>query len=384
MLLALLGSASQPGPQLLQSLGPPDWERIGAIARTHRLGPQLHSLHRDAADVTSALRDEWREAHRAAAITALAQRADLEDCCELLERHGFHPLALKGAFLARHAWPEHALRPMRDLDLLLPQDQVLAAYDLLLANGYTQPEPSKLSLTDHVRLEQHMPALSMPRGSWLELHMRISELEGRLEYATPAGNEAVVLARAVMFDGIRYPCANDMLGHLITHAIYGHRLDCGPLLLGDVRYLVARHAVDWDAFWAEAHAGRWAAGAALVFELVRAYHGADAVPRHGQEPAVSPEMLDLAQDLIVQDWETKIFSRFAATIATGGFGYVWRRITGRMEGGIEEGAVIDRKAEGGRIKWMLRRTGGLLRDLANPQVRAQTRRLARYRRWLES
>ena len=384
VLLTLLGSIGQPDAQALGHLDAAGWERIGEIAQTHRLGPWLHRLHRDNAVVPQALRDTWAQEYRAAALTALAQRADLEQCCALLKGNGFAPLALKGSFLARHAWAEPALRPMRDIDILVPQQQVLAAYDLLLANGFVQPAGSKLDLADHARFEQHMPALQMPHGSWLELHMRMSELDGRLEYATPAGNEAAVLARATVIEGIAYPCANDMLAHVITHAVYGHRLDCGPLLLGDVLYLVARHAVDWDAFWEEAQLHKWAPGAALVFALVRRYHGAEAVPRHPREPEVAAETIELGCDLIVQDWETKMFSRFAATLATGGFGYVWRRITGKVEGGAQDGVTIDRGAEGGRIRWALHRAGSLLRDLTDPRVRAQTRQLARYRRWLES
>ena len=383
VLLALVGSVDRPETQALGSLPSSVWERIGAIAQTHRLGPLLHSLHRSNAEVPGALRDAWAQAYRAAALTALAQRADLEACCGLLEAHGFAPLALKGSFLARHAWPDPALRPMRDIDLLVAQDRVLAAYDLLLANGYAQTADSKLDLADHARFEQHMPALAMPHGSWLELHMRTSELDGRLEYATPQGNEAAVIARAVVIDTVRYPAANDMLAHVITHAVYGHRFDCGPLLLGDVRHLVARHAVDWGAFWAEAQAAKWVPGAALVFALIRDYHGAEAVPRHADEPAVAPEMLDLARDLIVQDWETKMFSRFAAVLATGGFGYAWRRITGRVAGGAEGGVTIDRAQDGGRLRWAWQRGAALLRDLTDPRIRAQTRQLARYRRWLD-
>lgn len=383
-MLALLGSADQPGVAVLTALDDPAWTRIAEIARLHRLGPQLHNLHRAAAQIPAELRSEWANAYRAAALTAMAQRADLEHCCALLVQHGYTPIALKGAFMAHHAWPDPALRPMRDIDLLLPHDQVLDAYRMLLANGYLQPEQSKLALEDHVRLEQHMPVLQMPRGSWLELHMRVSELEGKLEYATPEGDEAGILARSVEIEGLRYPAPADMLAHLITHAIYGHRLDCGPLLLGDVRYLVERHPLDWNAFWQAARAGKWHAGAALVFELVRASHGEAAVPRHAEEPGVSPDMLELARDLIVQDWETKTYSRFAAAIASGGLGYVWRRITGKVEGAGEAGVSIDRATEGGRLGWAWQRAASMARQLADPKVRQQARQLARYRRWLES
>lgn len=383
LLLALLGSIDQPAPETLGRLDAVDWSRLGAIARIHRLGPQLHALHRENSGIPASLRKDWRDAYRLAALTALAQRSDLEECCALLEANGFRPVALKGAFLSRHAWPDPAQRPMRDIDLLLPQDQVLDAFRLLRAQGCAQPEPSKLALDDHVRLEQHMPVLVLPRGSWLELHMRVSELDGRLEYATPAGNEAALIDRAITLDGIRFPCPTDMLAHLVTHAIYGHRLDCGPLLLGDVRHLVDKHPLDWDGFWREARAQRWEPGAALVFELVRASHGAQAVPRHAAEPPVGADLLELARDLIVQDWQTKTYSRFAAAFATGGLGYVWRRMTGRVEGAGAAAVTIERHGEGGRLRWAWARAASMARQLADPEVRAQARQLARYRRWLE-
>lgn len=383
VLLALLGSADRPELGALGALGQADWDRIAQIAETHRLGPQLHSLHRGNNLIPDPLRSTWSAAYRQSALTALAQQVDLKACCALLEGAGFAPIALKGSFLAHHAWHDPALRPMRDIDLLVAQDHVLDAFALLRASGYVLPVGSKLDLADHARFEQHMPVMQMPRGSWLELHMRISELDGRLEYATPQGDETAVIARAVMIDGLRYPAAEDMLGHVITHAVYGHRFDCGPLLLGDVHYLVARHRLDWDLFWRNAAAAGWAKGAALVFALVREYHGAAAVPAHAAEPSVDTAQLDLARDLIVQDWETKMFSRFAAAFVTGGFGYVWRRITGRVEREGEAAVTIDRARDGGRLRWAWQRGTSLLRDLADPRIRAQTRQLARYRRWLE-
>ena len=60
----------------------------------------------------------WQAAHRIAAMQAMVQRAELAETCALLERAGFAPIALKGAWLSAHAYPEPAQRPMRDIDLL--------------------------------------------------------------------------------------------------------------------------------------------------------------------------------------------------------------------------------------------------------------------------
>jgi hypothetical protein len=78
-----------------------------------------------------------------------------------------------------------------------------------------------------------------------------------------------------------------------------------------------------------------------------------------------------------------MFSRFAAAFVSGGFGYVWRRITGRVERDGGAAVTIDRARDGGRLRWAWQRGTSLLRDLADPRIRAQTRHLVRYRRWLE-
>ena len=381
VLLDLVGTETNPD---LEPLTEHDWTALNRIAGLHRLEVLLHAMHQQSPAIPAEIAAQWFIAHRRGAMEVMVWQSELAETFAKLEAAGYAPVALKGAWLAAYAYPEPVQRPLRDIDLLLPADQVLPAWRMLVEDGCVPIQHSKLSLEDHARLEQHMPPLTLPRGTVLELHSRISELSGRLEYATPAGNEAELLARAVTIDGIRYPEPTDMLAHLVIHAVYGHRLDCGPLLLSDVYFLIKRHPVDWARFWQAANTGKWAAGAALVFALVRAAHGAKAVPDDPAEPEPpSPDMLALAQDLLVQDYEAKTYARLAAALATGGFGYAWRRLTGRVAGGAESTVLIDRKAEGGRIGWAVSRIGAMARDLANPEVRAEARRLARFRRWLE-
>jgi len=382
VLLDLLGTVRDPE---FETLTAENWADLAAMAELHRLGPLLHKRCVEAQAIPAQHRSAWQENYRAARLTAMALDADLRDCVALLEAGGFAPVALKGAFLARHAYPDPALRPMRDLDLLLPKDEVLAAYSLLLASGYSQLDAAKIPLEQVIRLEQHMPALQMPRGSVLELHMRVSELAGRLEYATPAGNEAALIARAVCVDGLRFPDPTDMLAHLVTHAVYGHRFDCGPLLLSDVHWLIAGHRIDWSRFWAEARSGEWERGASLVIALVRDYHSVAAVPAHGDEPpAPRAAILDLARDLLLQDYQAKKFARTAAAMLTGGWRHVLRRSAGTVAADGADSTRIDRRAEGGRLRWTLRQLGALWHDLRNPAVREQVRQLAQFRRWIES
>ena len=383
LLLDLLATASEPDARAIGAIDEAGWLQIEAWAALHRLGPLLHARHRANPAIPLRLREVWRDAHRHYALTAMAQQADLANCVALLETHGFSPVALKGAFLARYAYPAAALRPMRDIDLLLPQEQVLPAFRLLLEAQYEMDSQPKTALEDIVRLELHMPPVSMARGSVLELHARISELDGKLEYATPAGNEALLLSRTITRDGLRYPCPQDMLAHLIVHAVYGHRLDCGPLVLSDIHFLALTHTIDWPMFWDTARAGGWERGARLMIELARRFHGCEALPVLPQEPAApSEQLIAVSCKLLLQDYVAKKPARFLATILTGGFSTLMKRASGRVTGEGEETLTLDRTSEGGRISWALQQCRQLWSDLSDPAVRQQARELAHFKRWL--
>jgi hypothetical protein len=214
--------------------------------------------------------------------------------------------------------------------------------------------------------------------------MRLSELDGMLEYRTPEGNEAEVIRNSLEIGDLRFPMPDDMLRHLVIHAIYGHRLDCGPLLLTDVYHLVRNHPIDWPAFWRAAHSGGWGPGARLVVELVRIYHGESAVPSASNEPAApTAKVVELAKDLLLQNPDNKKTARFAATILTGGIGTVFKRMTGRLSGKGERPMQIDRSREGGVVRWTMDQMRFIIGEFSDPEVRSQALQLARFKRWLE-
>jgi hypothetical protein len=155
-------------------------------------------------------------------------------------------------------------------------------------------------------------------------------------------------------------------------------------VLGDVRWLVARHPIDWAEFWRAAADGGWADGARLIVALVRRYHGDAAIPHDPAEPA-APEaaMVDLAADLLLQDYLTKKPARLLAILRSGGLGWLRGRLAGRVEGAGQGAIRIDRGGLGTRLRWALGQFAGYARDLARPEVREQARQLAQFRRWIE-
>lgn len=382
VLLGLIGTAPAAHPAALTES---DWTELDRIAAQHRLQPLLHSLHRTSPAVPAPIAANWQMAHRHHALRALVQQADLAETSELLDRAGIPSVALKGAWLAAHAYPDPALRPMRDIDLLVPEAQVRAAFDLLLAAGYVQAEPAEMTLDEIVRIDKHMPPLIAPRGTRLELHHRLWERDGRLDHASPAASEAAVLARARRgTDGIGYPAAHDLLGHVIVHAVYSHRLDCGPLALSDVDCLLRAAKIDWPGFWADAAAQGWRDGARLMLELVLLYRPGPNIDfsadRGGPAPA---ELIAAAPDLLLQELDTRATAGLAAETIRKGPARLARRMTGQRQVAGEEAVNRASDGAGETLAWAGSRALRTLRDLARGDVRRQSRQLAALSQWLD-
>ncbi len=361
------------------------WTVINGLAGQHRLKPLLHAQHGANPAVPHAVRADWRETYRGAALQAMLARHELIECAGLLGAAGLAPIALKGAWLSHHAYPAAALRPMRDLDLLVPGAHVLDGYAALLAAGYAEFEPPEMPLSEVVRLDKHMPVLVAPRGSLIELHHRLWEPDGRLDHATPAQDEAALRARAVCDDdGIRYLAPQDTLAHLIIHAIYSHRLDCGPLLLADIDFLLRAKPIDWLDFWARAAAEGWRSGARLVLELVATYRAEAVIDFKPDQGGPTPsKVLAAAPDLLLQELGTRRSAGLAAAALKAGPRKLLQRLRGRRGAHGEAEVTRTMDHEGGMLGWAGSRAWRSLTELARADVRRQSRQLAALSQWLD-
>ena len=405
LMLALIAAGDGPPAAALVGLSAADWHALDDMAWQHRLQPLLHARRGLGSDkvqtnkvrnpIPPAILDRWSAAYRTAGIRALKARAELAETTARLEAAGFAPIALKGAWLAWHAYPHPALRPLRDLDLLLTPDTVIPAFRHLVAQGYTPPEAQEFLLEDAVRLDKHMPPLTSPRGITIELHQRLWEIDGRMDHAAPRANETPIRARAIRIGSITYPHAADMLAHLVIHAVYDHRLDCGPLLLPDIACLLRTQEtqaapIEWAPFWAQAAAQGWREGAGLVLELVRA-HDPEVAIEVPADAAPPPAVIDAAADLLLQNLFTRASAGVVATMAARGPAAFWRRVTARRSDPHDDGSKVSSdpvarnlSGEGGFVQWAVTRLRRTIGQLARPDVRQQSRDLAALSKWLDA
>ena len=363
---------------------PEGWMQIARMAAQHRLQPWLHHKHRDNPAIPADIRAKWKAAFRSSAIFALQVARELAAANALLKNAGFAPLALKGAWLAWHAYPHPALRPMRDIDLLLTPDTVVAAFELLRANGYVQWGDTQIPIDNAVLIDKHLAPLVSPGGVMIELHHRMWEIDGRMDHAAPAADERAIRGRAIQSGEIAYVDPQDLLAHLIIHAIYDHRLDCGPLVLTDIALLLRNQSIDWPRFWHDARAQRWVRGAGLMLALVQKYVPDANVPVIPSDACVPPGVVEISASLLLQELETRQSAGFAATITAGGWKALALRMLARRKSSGESTIARNLTGQGGFANWAGSRILRTTSELARANVRHQSLELSRLSRWLDT
>jgi hypothetical protein len=113
-----------------------------AQLRTEGLAPlAFHSLAH-LPPVDAPIRQLLAHEHRRSAHLNLSALADLMSLVPAMAAAQVPLLLMKGAALATRLYPAPSLRPMRDLDLLVPRDHVAAAHQVLLGLGYA-PAPER-------------------------------------------------------------------------------------------------------------------------------------------------------------------------------------------------------------------------------------------------
>ncbi len=316
LLLDLISPARAVDQARLDALDEPQWQSILRMAGQHRLGPLLHwQLGRAHAHLQCPefVKAQLLASYRQSALRNLMLQRELLLVHGILDAAGIKYVALKGPFLAFHAYPQPALRPMRDLDILVPEDQVLPAFQVLLDGGLTRNKSYEGTPEACAQLFNHMPPLRSPSGS---LNVELHRLAFRPEHDHGAGAELSLdpgfwqraLALPLAGASISYESPTDLLLHLIVHAAYDHEFNNGPLLLSDLAFLLDKHPIDWPLFWSMAERGRHVRGCWLALKLTERYWGKQPIAWPDSPPLAALEDGDLlarTAQLMLRDFDAR-------------------------------------------------------------------------------
>jgi hypothetical protein len=238
-----------------------DWDDLAVRAIVLGLAPQLY---RRLADWQFALPPRAAaklgatyQAHARRNAAVFAQLAEVLAACA--ERR-LRPIALKGAHLAALVYPDPALRPMNDIDLLFTPDELPIAEALLEQLGYggrrksADLGPGIVKHTSTFRRPGAQAATPNPYLSpdverTVEPHISLEEAWFGLKVdVTPGVRERAVEA-ALNGLACRVLAREDLLLHLSVHFCF-HLIMGAPSMvqLSDLLAVTASGGIDWPAF----------------------------------------------------------------------------------------------------------------------------------------
>ncbi len=228
--------------------GTVEWAALQRIVDGNELAPLLYSVVRDRDVVVPTVEEKWaREFYRTGARNAVLLDG-LHRVLRSLTRAGIPVIVLKGADLAESLYPSIALRPMEDLDLLVPMDELPRAVESL-----SRSHELVLPMRSHANViqvfDKHDPGRRPGVGPVLvELHCNLIEspYPSHLEFVDWLWNSA---QSGVGTGGTVKRLVNEALilqlcSHFVNHS-RGKKL----LWLHDIAEVIvaSREQIDWDS-----------------------------------------------------------------------------------------------------------------------------------------
>ena len=400
ILLDMIGSASRVDGAALAAFTDQHWQQLDMMARQHRLQPLLHSQKQSVGSgwpVPQWAVDRWHDANRQAAMRALNYQSVLVGITRTLGAEGIEFAALKGAWLAWNAYPNPAVRTMRDIDIVVDPAKAMDAFAALDASGLKMREhqtvPIEFALANH----KHLPPLwAAKQQVAVELHTRLVEIVQTRTGPDSFDNPVRLLANSDKRDvagvSIPYLAATDTLLHIIIHSAYDHRFNNGPMVLNDIAGLLSRFVVEWPRFWAMAADGGWTRGCALLFDLTERYHGQLPIDWLGVVRGATPDaVLDDAAQMMLQDGSQRgTVALWTEIRGASGIAALWTIVATRFNMPRHvimayNGAAADAPWRWWYFpKWVVGRGWQMVRGAFDRRVRADASRGATADQWMNA
>ena len=151
-----------------------DWKRVVDLAVTHRVFPRV--LRNAGAKIPEQFVTQLREHAATNSRAILANLAKTAEVTTLLRRAGLHPLVIKGPLLSCQLFGDYGMRVSGDVDILIPESELLQSAQLLSAHGYAHHTPATAAALAHHRKTEHDVAFAHPADATLvELHADIAQ-----------------------------------------------------------------------------------------------------------------------------------------------------------------------------------------------------------------
>lgn len=231
----------------VSELSPEDWRYVLDCGREHRFLPLLHWALRQSgtfSHIPTEIQKTLADISNRHTLRALTVQRELLLLNQLLDHANIAHVFLKGAYLAQFAYPHPALRPVRDLDVVIQPSQIKYAQDLLITKGYSPTKNAPGMVEAYAEQAKHLPGLRSPsRHITVELHVHVDAPGGVL-----TGMDAFKNVRTQRLANADLPFMDptDLLIHLCVHAVSFHNFNNGPLIIADIGFLLQTCSLSGD------------------------------------------------------------------------------------------------------------------------------------------
>jgi putative nucleotidyltransferase-like protein len=264
-----------------------DWDDLAVRSIVLGLAPQLHRRFTTwALEIPARATAKFAATYQATAKRNVAIYQQLAEVLTACHQHNLQPIALKGIHLAAAIYPDPALRPMNDIDLLFKPDQLSAAEEVLQSLDYGRKHKSSdlgAGVTKHTSTFKREsdpaatpnPYLSTQSSCMIEPHVSLEESWFGLQVDITPG----VRERSIEINLNGQPChvlaLEDLLLHLCVHFCF-HLVMGAPSMvqLSDLLIVTEIDQLDWPTFINRAIAARSAPYALAALTLAQKLLGA--------------------------------------------------------------------------------------------------------------
>lgn len=167
---------------------------------------------------------------------SLQNQSSLKSFLKLAVANGIDICLIKGAFMSNFMYADFTLRSMRDIDVLVEENDLLKTVNLMLANGYYFLNSDVTELKKFNFNYAHQAPILVDRfGIAFEIHHRLKtypELENSdlLTISLKKHKQKKILFNIPVY----VPSVNFAFIHCCHHAIQKSKLNIGPIYLNDL------------------------------------------------------------------------------------------------------------------------------------------------------
>jgi hypothetical protein len=281
------------------------WDETLELALRHGVAPLLYRALQSGdalAELLDHIRSRLEQERRSTALDNLRKYGQFRGVARALRERDIPVIALKGLHLAELVYRDISLRPMSDLDILVPRSQIEQAVATLHGLDYGSAEDMSSAAGAMLDIKCNIGFAQRDVDAWLELHWSLDEPPARYAAAVDAVWHSAVPARLGDTDTL-VMSSEFLLLHVCAHLACNHTFAFGLRALCDIAEIVRQHpAIDWTVVVDHGRRHGWSRGIAAALRLASDHLGvampADALAALGAD-ALDPGMLAEAMEHLV-------------------------------------------------------------------------------------